>query len=207
MSENNAFLCQGNPDCIVNYNESASMVASKDTEQDTEQDMIETNAELVERAISEYQSPLIGFARTIVHDTDRARDIVQDTFIRLYQQDVGKVRDGLKSWLFTVCRNRALDVLRKEKRLVLVEDETLTAKDSEISSPGEIAATNDRVKLVKSYIARLPQNQATAITLKFEKGYSYKEISDETGLTNGNVGFLIHAGMKRLREILPDELK
>jgi RNA polymerase sigma factor (sigma-70 family) len=113
----------------------------------------------------------------------------------------------LKSWLFTVCRNRALDVLRKEKRLVLVEDETLTAKDSEISSPGEIAATNDRVKLVKSYIARLPQNQATAITLKFEKGYSYKEISDETGLTNGNVGFLIHAGMKRLREILPDELK
>jgi RNA polymerase sigma-70 factor (ECF subfamily) len=183
------------------------MVASKDTEQDTEQDMIETNAELVERAISEYQSPLIGFARTIVHDTDRARDIVQDTFIRLYQQDVGKVRDGLKSWLFTVCRNRALDVLRKEKRLVLVEDETLTAKDSEISSPGEIAATNDRVKLVKSYIARLPQNQATAITLKFEKGYSYKEISDETGLTNGNVGFLIHAGMKRLREILPDELK
>jgi DNA-directed RNA polymerase specialized sigma24 family protein len=68
------------------------MVASKDTEQDTEKDMIETNAELVERAISEYQSPLIGFARTIVHDTDRARDIVQDTFIRLYQQDVGKVR-------------------------------------------------------------------------------------------------------------------
>jgi RNA polymerase sigma factor (sigma-70 family) len=63
------------------------------------------------------------------------------------------------------------------------------------------------VKLVKSYIARLPENQDTVIILKFEKGYSYQEISDATGLTSGNVGFLIHTGMKRLRATLPDELK
>ncbi len=179
------------------------MASSKDTEQD----MTETSAELVERAISEYESPLIGYARTIVHDIDRARDVVQDTFIRLYQQDAGKVREGLKSWLFTVCRNRALDVLRKEKRMIPVEDETLAAEDSGVSSPDDIAASHERAELVKSYIARLPENQATAIILKFEKGYSYKEISKETGLTTGNVGFLIHTGMKRLREILPDELK
>ena len=183
------------------------MASEKDPEQDSGHKMTETSAELVERAISEYESPLIGYAQTIVHDLDRARDIVQDTFIRLYQQDVSKVRDGLKSWLFTVCRNRALDVLRKEKRLVPVEDEALTIEDSKVSSPQEIAADSERVKLVKGYIARLPENQATAILLKFEKGYSYKEISDETGLTTGNVGFLIHTGMKRLRELLPDELK
>ena len=169
--------------------------------------MTETSAELVERAISEYESPLIGYARTIVHDLDRARDVVQDTFIRLYQQDASKVGDSLKSWLFTVCRNRALDVLRKEKRLVSVEDEILAAEDSGVSSPRELAADHERVELVKSYIARLPENQATVILLKFEKGYSYKEISDETGLATGNVGFLIHTGMKRLRELLPDELK
>lgn len=175
--------------------------------ENNDQDMAETSAELVERAISEYESPLIGYARTIVHDLDRARDVVQDTFIRLYQQDASKVRDGLKSWLFTVCRNRALDVLRKEKRLVQVEDEALAAEDSGVSTPGEIAAEHERVEQVKSYIARLPENQATAILLKFEKGYSYQEISNETGLSTGNVGFLIHTGMKRLREILPDELK
>ena len=117
------------------------------------------------------------------------------------------MRDGLKSWLFTVCRNRALDVLRKEKRLVAVEDTVLAAKDSGVSSPGEIAADAERVELVKSYIARLPENQATVILLKFEQGYSYKEISEETDLSTGNVGFLIHTGMKRLRELLPDELK
>lgn len=172
-----------------------------------EKDMAETSAELVERAISEFESPLIGYAKTIVHDLDRARDVVQDTFIRLYQQDAGKVSDGLKSWLFTVCRNRALDVLRKEKRMVPMEDEVLEARDSGVESPATITADHERVELVKSYIARLPENQATAILLKFEKGYSYQEISDETGLSTGNVGFLIHTGMKRLRAMLPDELK
>ncbi|MCP5534748.1 MAG: sigma-70 family RNA polymerase sigma factor [Akkermansiaceae bacterium] len=169
--------------------------------------MVETSAELVERAVSEYESPLIGYAKTIVHDLDRARDVVQDTFIRLYQQDASKVSDGLKSWLFTVCRNRALDVLRKERRLVSVDDEILAAEDSGVETPGQITADHERVEMVKSYIARLPENQATVILLKFEEGYSYQEISDATGLSSGNVGFLIHTGMKRLREILPDELK
>lgn len=172
-----------------------------------DKDMVETSAELVERAISEYESRLIGYAKTIVHDLDRARDVVQDTFIRLYQQDAGKVSGGLKSWLFTVCRNRALDVLRKNKRLVEMEDDALVQRDSGEPSPYEAASDKERVTLVKSYIARLPENQATVILLKFEKGYSYQEISDETGLTQGNVGFLIHTGMKRLRSILPDELK
>lgn len=175
--------------------------------QQNDQEMAETSAELVERAISEYESPLIGYARTIVHDLDRARDVVQDTFIRLYQQDASKVRDGLKSWLFTVCRNRALDVLRKEKRLVSVDDEIISAEASAEVDPSEATAKQERVELVKNYIARLPENQATVILLKFEKGYSYQEISDETGLSTGNVGFLIHTGMKRLRSILPDDLK
>ena len=64
----------------------------------------------------DYESALIGYASTILNDIDLARDVVQDTFVRLCQQDVGKVRDNLKSWLFTVCRNRALDLLRKDKR-------------------------------------------------------------------------------------------
>jgi len=167
---------------------------------------VETSAELVERAISEYESRLIGYAKTIVHDLDRARDVVQDTFIRLYQQDAGKVNTGLKSWLFTVCRNRALDLLRKDKRLVAMDDEILLSRDSGEASPYQSAVDHERVKLVKSYIARLPENQATVILLKFEKGYSYQEISAETGLSSGNVGFLIHTGMKRLRSLLPDDI-
>ena len=172
-----------------------------------DKNMAETSSEPVERAISEFESPLIGYAKTIVHDLDRARDVVQDTFIRLYQQDVGKVSQSLKSWLFTVCRNRALDVLRKEKRMVAVDDEIIESQDSGAESPASLVIDQERTEMVKSYISRLPDNQATVIILKFEKGYSYQEISDETGLSSGNIGFLIHTGMKKLREILPNELR
>ena len=74
-----------------------------------------TREQFIEQAMVDFESPLIGYAATILNDTDRARDVVQDTFIRLCQQDTAKVRDSLKSWLFTVCRNRALDLLRKRQ--------------------------------------------------------------------------------------------
>lgn len=166
----------------------------------------ESSAELVERALVEFESPLIGYAKSIVHDLDRARDIVQDTFIRLYQQDAAKVRDGLKSWLFTVCRNRALDVLRKEKRMVPTEDSLMATHESTDPSPDQAASQAERIAKVKSFIDRLPENQATVILMKFEQGLSYQEISEQTGLSSGNVGFLIHTGLKRLRSILPDDI-
>ena len=77
----------------------------------------ETPTELVHRGLRDYESALVGYAYTILHDVDLARDAVQDTFLKLYQQNPGKVDStGLKAWLFTVCRNRCLDMLRKRKR-------------------------------------------------------------------------------------------
>lgn len=171
-----------------------------------ELDMITNSEQLVEHALIQYESPLIGFAYGIVHDRERARDIVQDTFIRLYQQDVDKVKNSLKSWLYTVCRNRALDVLRKEKRLVSVDDELFSREASSVASPDATSDQHDRIEEVMQLLEHLSENQQLVIRLKFEKGLSYKEISDETGLTSGNVGFLLHNGLKRLRELLPDDL-
>ena len=81
---------------------------------------------IVHRALIEFESALIGYAASIVKDEDRAKDVVQDTFIKLYEQDPEKVKESLKAWLFTVCRNRCFDVIRKEKRMINVEDDQLT---------------------------------------------------------------------------------
>ena len=59
------------------------------------ENMVETHEQFVEQALARYEGPLIGYALGIVHDLDRARDVVQDTFIRLYQQDREKVQRGL----------------------------------------------------------------------------------------------------------------
>ncbi len=169
-------------------------------------DMVETPEQFVERALAEYESPLVGYAYGFVHDVERARDIVQDTFIRLCQQDMMKVKDGLKTWLFTVCRNRALDVLRKESRVSQLDESEYHAVAAETLAPDRTLDQAERLDQTMRYLGRLPQNQQTVILMKFRDGCSYQEICEATGLSSGNVGFLIHTGLKRLRELLPPDL-
>ena len=162
--------------------------------------------DFVNEALVQFESPLIGYATTFLHDVERARDVVQDTFIRLYQQDIEKVKGGLKAWLFTVCRNRALDVIRKERRVVGLEEEQMARLPSNRRTPSERADLEERVGQVHEALDRLSENQQEVILLKFEQGLSYEEISKVTGLSSGNVGFLLHTGLKRLRSFLPDDL-
>lgn len=177
-------------------------VAGPDAEQ-----MVETREQFIERALADYESPLVGYAMGFVHDLDRARDIVQDTFIRLCRQDVEKVRGGLKTWLFTVCRNRALDILRKESRMLPLDDERHQRMAGESATPDEALVQGERLDRVMRCLDRLSENQKQVILMKFHQGMSYQEISRATGLSGGNVGFLIHSGLKRLRQILPADLK
>lgn len=168
--------------------------------------MSETREQFIEQAMADFESPLVGYAMGFVHDRDRARDVVQDTFIRLCRQDIEKVRGGLKSWLFTVCRNRALDILRKESRMTPLEEDSHERTLSNLAAPDSEVDFNERIEQVLSYMERLPENQRDVILMKFRDGMSYKEISKATGLTGGNVGFLIHTGIKRLRQLLPADL-
>ena len=169
--------------------------------------MPESREHFIEQAMADYESPLIGYAATILHDTDRARDVVQDTFVRLCQQDIEKVRTNLKSWLFTVCRNRALDVLRKNKHTQPLEEVRWKKVAGPGLQPDEQADFDERLARVMKLLNRLSDKQREVILLKFQQGLSYQEIQKVTGLTSGNIGFLIHTGLKRIREILPEDLK
>jgi RNA polymerase sigma-70 factor (ECF subfamily) len=160
----------------------------------------------IEQAVTDYQSPLIGYACTILHDLDAARDVVQDTFVRLCQQEMASVRDKLKPWLFTVCRNRALDVLRKEKRNEALEEIRWKKLADPELQPDEEAERQERFKQISRYLERLSANQREVIILKIQQGLSYQEIQQITGLTPGNIGFLIHTGLKRLRDLLPADI-
>ena len=73
-------------------------------------------AEWVRAAVDRFSGPLTRYAQVITGDIEQARDVVQDTFIRLCDEKPGRVDPYLAQWLFTVCRNRALDVQRKQSR-------------------------------------------------------------------------------------------
>jgi RNA polymerase sigma factor (sigma-70 family) len=161
----------------------------------------------IEQAMTDHESALIGYASTILKDTDRARDVVQDTFLRLCNQDIAQVKDSLKSWLFTVCRNRALDILRKEKRNQPLDEMRWEKVVGPGLQPDEAVEYQEHLAQLTTYLARLTDNQREVITLKFQQGLSYQDIHKITGFTSGNIGFLIHTGLKRLRDILPDDLR
>ncbi len=161
----------------------------------------------IEQAVNDHESALTGYARTYLHDLERARDVVQDTFIRLCKQDPDKVRENLKSWLFTVCRNRCLDVIRKDKRVQPLDEVKWRKVAGPDSAPDEQAEQEETLSDVMRCMDRLSKNQKEVILLKFQQGMSYGEIAEVTGLTSGNIGFLIHTGLKRLREIMPENLR
>ncbi len=157
------------------------------------------NPGFLERTFAEQQAPLIRYAARLLTDEHRARDVVQDTFVRLMAQPAGSIDGHAVEWLFTVCRNRAMDVLRKEQRMKRFEDgeaERVTADDPR---PGRTMEQSETQAAVLRLIGQLPPNQQEVVRLKFQNGFSYKEISRITELSVGNVGFLIHTAVARLR--------
>lgn len=159
------------------------------------------NHAFVETAVSRHQAPLLRYATRLLHgDADRARDVVQDTFVKLLRQPRAEVEGHLAEWLFTVCRHRALDILRKEGRMKLFAEgqaERLTAPEPR---PGVGAERAEAQAAVLRLIAQLPPNQQEVVRLKFQNGFSYKEISRITSLSVTNVGFILHTAVARLRK-------
>ena len=76
----------------------------------------------VAQALDSFERPLVRYARRLVGDAEAARDIAQDCFLKLCRQRQGSVEGHLREWLFTVCRYRCIDHLRKSGRMDLIED-------------------------------------------------------------------------------------
>ena len=162
------------------------------------------DTEWIRTAVARFEGPLTLYAARLLGDADRARDVVQDTFLKLCRQEDREIRDRLAEWLFTVCRNRALDVLRKEGRMTRLSDEHAGTCASSDPSPSDLLETRESAAQVLQVLENLPPSQREVIRLKFQSGFSYREISRISGHSVSNVGFLIHTGLKTIRRRLAD---
>ncbi|TLD69626.1 sigma-70 family RNA polymerase sigma factor [Phragmitibacter flavus] len=150
--------------------------------------------------LERYERPVIRYALSVVHDLDQARDIAQDVFIKLSRNLTTLDRTRIAPWLFTVCKNRALDHLRKHQRLVPMETATIDQQTSSSPGPSEAIEEQELSQQLTRWMSELPEKQREAVRLKFESGLSYKEISEVLHTSIGNVGTLIHLGVTNLRE-------
>src|ERR1700719_3062470 len=83
-----------------------------------------------------FEVPLLQYATQITGNRERARDVVQETFIK-FQRNGTVAPEKAATWLFTVCRNGALNVCRKEKRLMFLDEELIESRESEQPLPHE----------------------------------------------------------------------
>ena len=150
-------------------------------------------------ALERFERPLLQYALSILRDLDRARDMVQETFMRLHKQDQAAIEGHLSQWLFTVCRNCALKSLKKEDRYIYVEHEEFEHHKVENISPLQEMARRETVERLMEHVKSLPKNQQEVVRLRFHGNHSYQEISQITGLSVGNVGFILNAAMRNLR--------
>ncbi|MBA4137283.1 MAG: sigma-70 family RNA polymerase sigma factor [Opitutus sp.] len=155
----------------------------------------------VQSAVERHRAPLLRYAARLLHgDADRAQDVVQDTFVRLMAQQPADVAGHEAEWLFTVCRNRALDYLRKEGRVKFFEEGQAERLTADTPRPGSGVERAEAHAAVLKLIGKLPPNQQEVVRLKFQNGFSYKEISRITSLSVTNVGFILHTAIARLRK-------
>lgn len=162
---------------------------------------------LVRRALDQHESTLIAYTSGILGgDIEKARDVVQDALLRLYLTEPDRVRENLKSWLFTVCRNRAFDILRKEQRLDIGNDDVIDAAAHHAPDPAQSAGTQELYENIWRCVDRLRPNQREVVRLKFLHDCSYQEIAGITGLSVGNVGFIMHHAIKKLRELMSRDM-
>lgn len=146
----------------------------------------------VEAAVARYEKPLLRYARKWVKDPELARDVVQDTFIRFYESGEDGPEARTKAWLYTVCRNRAIDLRRRAQRAPKIDP----------SSAPWVEPLGERqcdLGQVCKELDALPERKSEVLRLRYHEGLSYRGISEATGLTVGNVGFTISTTLKRIR--------
>lgn len=154
------------------------------------------------RCLSErYMKMLFSAAYRLGVDRQQAEDIVQDTMLKVWQKaDQWKPEKGaaVKTWLYRIAYNQAVDVRRKQKQTVPIDDMNLTAQDK----TDENMEDQQRTLFVRKAINDLPERQRTALVLCHYQGLSNGEAADVMGSTVKAIEGLLVRARKTLYEDL-----
>ncbi len=147
-----------------------------------------------------YQARLLNYVTRLIGNSDRAADILQDTYVRLAQQDPRTLNGHLTQWLYTVCRRRAIDHCRQDRRVQSLIDEPVNeVTHAEISAEDKLSQREEASRVMAA-VAQLSDRQQEVLRLKFEHELSYREIAGVMELSVSHVGVLLHTALKSLRK-------
>lgn len=159
-------------------------------------------AETIEELFAALESPLLSYALRLTGERGPAEDIVQEAFMKLHEE-FQVVREP-RRWLYRSVHNAALNQRRQASKLVSLERSPEdganppTDTTDPLPLPDEQIARWEGIGLVRLSLNALDDRSRELVRLKFNENLSYKEISTRTGLTTGNVGYLLHHALKAI---------
>jgi RNA polymerase sigma-70 factor (ECF subfamily) len=158
-----------------------------------------------------YAAGLLGLALRITRERADAEEVVVDTFAQAWR-DAANFQPGrgsVASWLATIARSRALDLMRSRARRVRLGDAAASEAEvepagmgSSFPSPVADVLADERSRHVQQALGNLPESQRTALELAYFQGLSQTEIADQLQEPLGTVKTRMRLGLRKLRELL-----
>ncbi len=153
------------------------------------------NAEEYNKCVENYSDGLYRFLLKSIKDIDKARDVVQDTYEKLWVRIDNVDFEKAKSYLFTVAYHGMIDMIRRDKFRAGME----SLKPSDLSTNKQYS---DLKEILELAISKLPEIQKTVILLRDYEGYSYDEIGEITSLNESQVKVYIFRARTFLKEFI-----
>jgi RNA polymerase sigma-70 factor, ECF subfamily len=155
----------------------------------------------VELAYDRYGGMAYGLALRILGDPDQAEDVVQEVFLRVWDNPASfePTRGSFRTWLLTLVRNRSIDVLRGRQRRALPIELPADLKDGSAGAdPWQTLALNLEQQAIRKGLDLLPKEQREAIELAYLGGYTHAEIAERLRTPLGTVKGRLRLGLEKL---------
>jgi RNA polymerase sigma factor (sigma-70 family) len=151
-----------------------------------------------------YSDRVFRFILKSIKDENMAQDIIQDTYLKLWEKHENVDFAKSKSYIFTAAYHTMVDYIRKNKRIILYDREESSDFMDSLGKSTPAAENIDLKKVLNEAVNRLPEDQRAVIILRDYEGYSYKEIGDITGLSEAQVKVYIYRARLFLKNYLKD---
>ena len=156
----------------------------------------------VEEAFLALEAPLLVYALRLLKEPAMAQDVVQEAFMKLHAE-FDSVRDA-RRWLFRTVHNLSLNQQRRDRKVVPLHPpaEVPCANEIDLADPellpDEQITRLENIGLVRLSLNMLDERSRELVRLKFTEGLSYKQMSEQTGLSASNIGYLLHHALKAI---------
>jgi len=135
--------------------------------------------------VDEFADSVYRFILKNIKDEEKAKDVVQDSFIKMWDKVADISYEKARSYLFTTAYHTMIDLIRREKKQTTLDDATLKNMTTENHY-------SDLKEVLDAALEKLPEIQKSVILLRDYEGYSYEEIGEITALNESQVKVYIY---------------